>query len=93
MAEDSLALQYAMVAFAALVYSVKVHRPAEQVAFQYYTLAIKELQILLNDLVREKGEMAIATALQLASFDVTPPCPHFSPLFPALLQRLIVSDF
>jgi hypothetical protein len=70
MAEDSLALQYAMVAFAALVYSVQ-DDPAKQVAYQYYSLALGELQILLDDdLLPQKVEMAIATALQLASFEV-----------------------
>jgi hypothetical protein len=70
MAEDSLALQYAMVAFSALVYSAKVQRASDQVALHYYTLAIKELQPLLNEIVHQKGEIALATALQLASFDV-----------------------
>jgi hypothetical protein len=71
MAEDSLALQYAMVAFSALVYSAKVQRASDQMALHYYTLAIKELQPLLNDIVHQKGEIALATALQLASFDVS----------------------
>lgn len=72
MAEDSVALRYAVVAFSALVYSVKVqHCPALQVAFSYYTMAIRELQLLLNNLAYQKGETAIATALQLATFDVT----------------------
>lgn len=35
MAEDSVALQYAMVAFSAL-YSVKIHRPAEESAFDCF---------------------------------------------------------
>lgn len=84
MAEESRALQYALVAFSALVYSVKMARPTTRlVAFTYYTMAIRELQGLLNELVQDtgKGEMAIATALQLATFDVTPYPPTY-PTYP-----------
>jgi hypothetical protein len=83
MAEDSDALQYAMLAFASLVYSEKVqYHPAHQAAFTYYTMAIKELQPLLNTFIHRarggarEGELAIATALQLATFDVL----HLFPL-------------
>jgi len=73
MAENSRALQFAMVAFSALVYAAKFHQPsAEQIAFHYYTLAIKELQVQLNELAHETAETALATALQLSSFDVPP---------------------
>ena len=71
MADDSRALQFAMVAFSALVYAAKFHQPsAEQIAFHYYTLAIKQLQVQLNDLHHETAETALAAALQLSSFDV-----------------------
>jgi len=83
MAAESRSLEYAMTAFAALVYSVKIgHQGAREVAFTYYTRAIRELQGCLDGLVENPGmrggEMAVATALQLATFDVHP-CPESLP--------------
>ena len=71
MAEDCYALEYAMVAFSALVYSVREHRqPIKEIALLYYTMAMKELQLVLNGLPAKDSDVALATALQLSSFDV-----------------------
>ena len=82
MAESCLALQYSVVAFSALVYSVKEQRIGNELALLYYTMAMKELQLLLNDLADTDSDVALATALQLSSFDVSSPCfineAHFS---------------
>lgn len=71
MTDSSIALRHAVVAFSALVYSMKVARTARQFAFFYYANALKELQQLLNGLLSfEECNIAIATTLQLSSFDV-----------------------
>jgi hypothetical protein len=72
MAEQSEALRNSVVAFSALIYSIKVDPNARQQALSYYAIALKELRELLNRLPLNSGEChaAIATALQLASFDV-----------------------
>jgi hypothetical protein len=70
MAESCNALRYALVAFSALVYSTKHRLPGNEIALFYYTMAMKELQLLLNDLADADSEVALATALQLSTFDV-----------------------
>lgn len=71
MAATSLALRHALVAFSALVYSIKVVGSSGEVAFFYYALALKELRIFLDGpLSPEECNVAIATALQLSSFEV-----------------------
>ena len=68
----SIALQYAVVAFSALVYSIKFVTTAQSFAFFYYGKALTELQLLLDGpLSSEECNVAIATALQLSSFDVS----------------------
>jgi hypothetical protein len=75
-AENCLALRYAMVAYSALVYSMKVipnSHGSRVFSFGYYQMALQELRILLDEVSigsRESFTMALATALQLASFDV-----------------------
>ena len=71
MTEQSNALQHAVVAFSALVYSLKDHSARVQ-AFLYYTSALQQLRVWLDQTIMNVDEchMAIATALQLASFDV-----------------------
>lgn len=71
MAASTICMQYAIVAFSALVYSIKVDRNARDVAFSYYTMALRELRLVLNkSLAREECGVVIATVLQLSSFDV-----------------------
>jgi hypothetical protein len=72
MVEQSDALRDAVVAFSALIYSIKIDRSARVQAFLYYTLALRQLRIILDQdgMDVEECYMAVATALQLASFDV-----------------------
>ena len=72
MAADSPALKHALVAFSALIYSLKIDRGAREQAFLYYALALQQLRELLNTIPTdtEECQVAIATALQLSTFDV-----------------------
>ena len=72
MIEQPNALRDAVVAFSALVYSMEIDRSARVVAFLYYTSALQQLRVLLDQVTLNIDEchMALATALQLASFDV-----------------------
>lgn len=74
MAEQSHPLRHAMVSFSALIYSMKVNGGARYVAFYYYSIALKELRLLLNGNTMTTSECndAIATALQLSTIDVSP---------------------
>jgi hypothetical protein len=74
MIERADVLRDAVVAFSALVYSMKVDKSARVLAFMYYTSAVQQLRVLLDQITLNVDEchMAIATALQLASFDVFP---------------------
>src|SRR6266496_1595355 len=71
MAYQSNCLRYSMVAFSALIYSMKVDRAAREVAFYHYAVALQELRSLLNEHDLE-GECypVLATVLQLLSIDV-----------------------
>ena len=72
MSVSSIALRHAVVAFSALVYSMKAVRTARQFAFFYYANSLKELRQLLDgSLSYEECNSAIATALQLSLFDVS----------------------
>ena len=72
LAENSDSLRFAMVGFSALIYSYKFHQGARQVGLFYYEKALQELRLSLNTSPMEIGECftAVATALQLSSFDV-----------------------
>jgi hypothetical protein len=72
LAENSDPLRHAMVGFSALVYSYKFHQRARQVGFFYYEKALQELRLFLNTSPMDIEECfaAVATALQLSSFDV-----------------------
>ena len=72
LAEHSEALRHAIVAFSALVYSFKVDKAAREVACLYYELALRGLRVLLDKFPMSLNEcfIAVATALQLSSFDV-----------------------
>jgi hypothetical protein len=74
LAEISDSLRHAMVGFSALIYSYKFHQGARQVGLFYYEKALQELRLFLNPSKMEIVEclMAVATALQLSSFDVCP---------------------
>src|SRR5205814_7255425 len=64
MAVPSIALQHAVVAFSALVYSIKSASTAQTFAFFYYGKALTELQLLLDGpLSSADCNVAIATAL------------------------------
>jgi hypothetical protein len=74
MAAQSICLKYAFVAFSALVFSTKVQKRAREIAFFYYAVAVMELRLLLNyPLPRDQVNVALATVLQLSSFDVQAP--------------------
>ena len=72
MAEQSDALRHAVVAFSALIYSMKIDRTTREQAFLYYAMSIQQLRVLLSEVTLdgEASHIAIATALQLSSFDV-----------------------
>ena len=72
MAEQSSALKNSMVAFAALLYSMKEPGAARHIAFVYYAIALKDLCAQLSQFPMsiEECQIAVATALQLASIDV-----------------------
>lgn len=74
MAEQSSALKNSMVAFAALVYSMRIPGAARHIAFVYYAIALKELRQQLDEypMSIEQCQRAVATALQLSSIDVYP---------------------
>jgi hypothetical protein len=72
MSEQCDALRYAMIAFSAVIYSIaNVDLSARERAFVYYAQSLQQLRSLL-----EKGptghehQSAIATVLQLGTFDV-----------------------
>jgi len=77
MAERSESLRHAMVGFSALVYSYKFHHGAREVGFYYYEKALQQLRLFLNTSPMELEECltAVATALQLSTFDVIFPLP------------------
>lgn len=72
MADESQSMRHALIAFSALIYSIKIHHSARVDAFLYYSKALIELHQLLGKSPMELWECqaAIATALQLSSFDV-----------------------
>lgn len=70
MAKQSRVLYLALAAFSAMIYSIK-HPNARKQAFWYYALALTQLRDLLNAVTNlNEYHLAIATALQLATFDV-----------------------
>lgn len=83
MVEQSGALRDAVVAFSALIYSMEIDRSVRAQAFMYYASALRQLRIILDQdrMDVEECHMAVATALQLASFDV----------FLTSLKKLIIS--
>lgn len=72
MAEQSDALRHAMVAFSALIYSLKINRVSREIAFFYYSVALRDLRSLLDkpSIWLDEYHIAVATALQLSSVDV-----------------------
>jgi hypothetical protein len=78
LAETADALQHAMVAFSTLIYSIKVNHRAREMAFLYYSVALRQLRLLLDKPTLDMADCfaAVATALQLSSFDVL----HYSKL-------------
>jgi hypothetical protein len=76
MVADSDALRNAVAAFSALVYSTKNYN-ARELAFAYYDFAVVELRHSLGENVfipdEDHVHMAIATAMTLATFDVSIP--------------------
>ena len=80
--QHSDALQYSIVAFSAFIYSMKINRALRVQAFLFYTFALRQLRVLLDapSLETDEYQAALATALQLATFDVLsrPVHPNFS---------------
>ena len=71
LAEHCDALRHGMVAFSALIYSVKIDSSAREQAFVYYGVSLQQFRLLLEKLSTEvEYQAAVATALQLAAFDV-----------------------
>ena len=81
MAEELDARRHALVAISALIYSIKIHSDARVIAFLYYAMALQELRALLNkspdEMAMWEWQGAVATALQLSTFDV-PSLSHIS---------------
>lgn len=72
MAEQSTALRYAVLAFSTLIYSMKMDPTLKELAYFYYALTLRELQFILDSpLELKETHAAVATALQLSSFDVS----------------------
>ena len=71
MANNCECLRHAMVAFSALIYSIKANPCAREVAFYYYAVALQELRALLD--TNLEYNLVIASALQLSSIDVCLP--------------------
>lgn len=77
MAEQCDALRFAMIAFSAVIYSIaNLDVSARERAFVYYAKSLQGLQGLLEQFPTgyEEHQAAIATVLQLGTFDV-PSCP------------------
>jgi len=74
MAESSDALLFAQAAFAALLFSQKLNPQIKPVSFALYSLALKDLQLMLNrpSLSDSEGQIAMAAAMQLSTYDVLP---------------------
>jgi hypothetical protein len=75
LAKQSNSLQYAIAAFAALIYSNQVDHHMKKLTFVYYSKAIQELQpVINNDLINSESSVftTIATILELASVEVRP---------------------
>jgi hypothetical protein len=73
MAEHCDALRYAMIAFSAVIYSIaNVDISARERAFVYYARSLQRLRWLLEKFPMgyEEHQAAIATVLQLGTFDV-----------------------
>lgn len=74
LAETADVLQHAIVAFSALIYSIKEnHIRAREIAFIYYSIALQQLRLFLNKPIMDMIDcfVAVATALELSSFDVS----------------------
>lgn len=73
MAEQFDALRFAMAAFSALIYSVKIDIAERERALLYYSIALYELRLRLqtspNNIAEYLG--TVATVLLLSTFDVS----------------------
>jgi hypothetical protein len=77
MADKSVALGHAIMAFSALLFFMKTEGFPGEEAFEYYSSSLVEFRQLLDRLQEplvnhEDVHTAVATALQLSSFDVSP---------------------
>lgn len=72
MAEQSTALQFGMAAMSALVFSLRIDINVKPVAFLLYSLALRELQEIVdkNSIDIAESQIAVASAMQLSTFDV-----------------------
>jgi uncharacterized protein (UPF0261 family) len=69
MAGKSDGLRYAMAAFSALIYTIKVDPSSLESAFFYYQMAVRQFR---ESVKSTGGESGLATALVLAAFEVLP---------------------
>ena len=74
LAEGCESLKYALVAFAALIFSWKRNPKAKVFAFEYYRLAVDGLRTMLSTLPDRYIDV-VATVLQLSTFEVPPTLP------------------
>ena len=73
MAEESTALYFGLVAYSALIHSLRFDPSSRHAAYGFYSLTVQELRLLL-DKPMDRRDCCIATvcAMQLSSFDVVP---------------------
>lgn len=73
MAEGCEALKFGMAAFSALLYSIRYDPAVKTFAFWFYSRALQEMAMLIKKpyLDAVDTQMAIASAMQLSTFDVT----------------------
>jgi hypothetical protein len=75
--EESVPLRYAMLSFSALKYCLKVNPPTLRFAFLCYQTALQMFRLSLDNkksMEKKDSEIALATALVLAGFEVSHLC-------------------
>lgn len=76
MADKSTALRHAMVSFSTLIYSIKEDPSSLHYTFVHYEKAVQELRSFLvkdpKEMDRVESETAVATALLLTTWEVSP---------------------
>lgn len=71
MAEESNAVYFGLIAFSALIYSLKIDPTARHAAYRFYSFTVTELRSLIDKPMDGKEcQIATVCAMQLSSFDV-----------------------